>query len=176
MYTILIALTLCLPGNELSAKNIKPIKARAQSNLKKLIKNKIPLAKPTSKAKITTKDVNIPDKDLKTHSKIVKILNKKKIEHMNELEKLIAAKMNTKKFQKISTIDQKDLKKHFSKKDISIYNSLKELLKTKQISFNQETSKYLYREAPLSLIRYRQISRVLQINPKLKKRYDKLIK
>ena len=39
MYAIMIALTLCLPGNAPHAKKITPLKSHAQKKLKSKIKN-----------------------------------------------------------------------------------------------------------------------------------------
>ena len=76
-------------------------------------------------------------------------------------------------FNELLAKDKKSLLK-LNKAQVSKFKKLKELIRTKETSFNQEITKYLYQDKELSLIRYKQISKILSLNPKFRQRYQSI--
>ena len=175
MRLFLFTLTIIFSASAKAPKDVKVLKFKAKENLKKQIQMRKRAPLLPKRAAIKTIDVEIPKKDLIKHAKKTREIKERRFKHKNELDKLISSIMDKNVFNELLAKDKKSLLK-LNKAQVSKFKKLKELIRTKETSFNQEITKYLYQDKELSLIRYKQISKILSLNPKFRQRYQSITK
>ncbi|MBC75617.1 MAG: hypothetical protein CME64_06340 [Halobacteriovoraceae bacterium] len=175
MRLILIFLSAFFVAQAKDVKNVKVLKSKAKESLKKRIQARKQIPLVPQKAKIQTTDIKIPSKVLVKHAEKAREIKKRKLKHQEGIEELITSTMDKGLFAKMLASRNSELKK-FKKAEVSKFKKLKDAIKTKKTSFNQEISRYLYQDKEMPLIKFKQISKILLMNPKFKERYQRVTK